>query len=150
MDFINFYHDISVLKSILYKNSYRRDFVDKYMKELLERVLTPKIVVSTVPKNDLMIVVPHFEKPSLQICSSVNRVIKNKLPYCNRRIVSQTKRKLINSITFKDNISVFLRSYIVFEFKCVGCIATYDGKTKHHFKVEMCEHLGLSVLTGRG
>ena len=80
------------------------------MKELLERVLTPKIVVSTVPKNDLMIVVPHFEKPSLQICSSVNRVIKNKLPYCNLRIVSQTKRKLINSITFKDNIPVFLRS----------------------------------------
>ena len=26
--------------------------------------------------------------------------------------------------------------------------ATYYGKTKHHFKLRMCEHLGVSALTG--
>ena len=26
---------------------------------------------------------------------------------------------------------------------------TYYGKTKHHFKVRMCEHLGISALTGK-
>ena len=43
----------------MYKNSYPRDFVDKYIKEFLNRVLTRKVVVSTVPKKDLMIVLPY-------------------------------------------------------------------------------------------
>ena len=33
--------------------------------------------------------------------------------------------------------------------KCGGCNATYYGKTKHHFKVRLCEHLGISHLTGK-
>ena len=30
-----------------------------------------------------------------------------------------------------------------------GCNATYYDKTKRHFKVRMCEHLGVSNLTGK-
>ena len=44
------------------KNSYPRDFVDKGIKEFLDRVLTRKVVVSTVPKKDLMIVLPYLGK----------------------------------------------------------------------------------------
>ena len=51
--------------------------------------------------------------------------------------------------TFKDKIAVFLRSGIVYKFKCGGCNATYYSKTKRHFKVRMCEHLGVSALTGK-
>ena len=29
------------------------------------------------------------------------------------------------------------------------CSATYYGKTKHHFIIRMCEHLGVSALTGK-
>ena len=48
-----------------------------------DSVLTPKIVVTTVPKKDLMIVLPHLGKLSLQIRTIFNNVMKNKLPYCN-------------------------------------------------------------------
>ena len=44
---------------------------------------------------------------------------------------------------------VFLRSGIVYKFKCGSCNATYYGKTKRHFKVGMCEHLGVFALTGK-
>ena len=64
-DFVKFHHEIDILKDILYKNSYPRDFVGKCIKELLDRVLTRKIVVSTVPKKDLMIVLPYLGKLSL-------------------------------------------------------------------------------------
>ena len=50
---------------------------------------------------------------------------------------------------FKYRISVFLRSGIDYKFKCGGCNATYYDKTKHHFKVKMCEHLGVSAVTGK-
>ena len=115
----------------------------------MDRVLTGKVVVSTVPKKGLMIVIPYLGKISFQICTRINRVMKNKLSRCNFRIVFQAKCKLINFLTFKDKIPVFLRSGIVYKFKCGGCNATYYGKTKRHFKARMCEHFGVSALTGK-
>ena len=139
----------NILKSIWYKNSYPRDFVDKCIKKFLDRVLTQKVVVTTVPKKDLMIILPYLGKLSLQIRTRINGAMKNKLPHSNFRIVFQSKCKLINFFTFKDKIPIFLRSGIVYKFKCGGCNANYYGKTKCHFKVRMCEHLGVSALTGK-
>ena len=131
----------------MYKNSYPRDFVDKCIKNVLDRVLTRKVVVITVSKKDLMIVLPYLGKLSLQIRTRINLVMRNKLPHCDLRIVLQTKCKLINFLTFKDKIHVFLRSGIVYKFKCGGCNATYYDNTKRHFKIRMCQHLGVSALT---
>ena len=115
-DFVEFHHEINILKSILYKNSYPRDFVDKCLKRFLDRVLTQQ-VVSSEPKKDLVIVLAYLGKHSLQIPSRINRLMKNKIPQCNFRVVFQTKCKLINFFTFKDKIPVFLRSGIVYKFK---------------------------------
>ena len=42
-----------------------------------------------------------------------------------------------------------LLSGLVDKYKCGGCNATYYDKTKRHFKVRICEHLGVSHLTGK-
>ena len=94
-----------------------------------------------------MIVLTYLGKFSLQIRTRITRAVKNKPPHCNFRIVFQTKYKLINFFTFKDKFPVFLRSGILYEFKCGGCNATYYGKTKRHFKVKICEHLQVPALT---
>ena len=91
----------------MYKNSYPRDLLVKCIKEVSNKVLTQKAVLSTVPKKDLMIVLPYLGKYSLQIRTIINRVMKNKLAHSNFRIVFQTKCKLINFFTFKDKIPVF-------------------------------------------
>ena len=45
---------------------------------------------------------------------------------------------------------MFLRSGIAYnKFQCGGCNATYYGKTKPHFKIRICEHMGISALTGK-
>ena len=148
-DFIKFHHEIDKLKSILYKNSYLRDLIDKCIKEFLDKILTPKPVVSTVPKKQLIITLPYLGQLSLQIHTRINRIMKNKLPYCNVQFVFQTKCKISNFFTFKDKIPLVFRSGIVYKFQCGSCNATYYGKTKRHFKVRMCEHLGISALTGK-
>ena len=38
---------------------------------------------------------------------------------------------------------------LVYKYKCGGCNATYYGKTKSHSKAQICEHLGISHLTGK-
>ena len=148
-DFIKFHHEIDKLKSILYKNSYPRDLIDKCIKEFLDKILTPKPVVSTVPKKQLIITLPYLGKLSLRRRTRINRIMKNKLPYCNIQFVFQIKCKISNFFTFKDKIPLVLRSGIVYKFQCGSCNATYYGKTKRHFKVRMCEHLGISALTGK-
>ena len=83
LDFVKFHHEMNILKCILYKNSYPRDFVDKCIKEFLDRVLTRRVLVSAAPKKVLMIVLPpYLGKLSLYIRTRINRVMKNKLPHC--------------------------------------------------------------------
>ena len=57
--------------------------------------------------------------------------------------------QISNFFTFKDKIPSVLRYRIVYKFQYGSCNATYYGKTKHHFKVRMCEHLEISALTGK-
>ena len=122
--------------------------VDKCIKEFSDKILAPKPVVSTVPKKNLVIAPPYLGKLSLQIRTRINCIMKNKLPYCNIRFAFQTKCK-ISYFTFKDEIPSFLRSGFIYKFHCGSWNATYYGKTKRRFKVRMCEHFGISALTGK-
>ena len=75
--------------------------------------------------------------------------VTNNLPYSNLRVFFKTKFKLIIFFTFKEKIPIFLHAGCIYEFKHSGCNATYYRKTKRHFKLRMCEHLGVFVLTGK-
>ena len=119
-DFIKFHHEIDKLKKKLYKNSYPRDLVDKCIKELLDKMLAPKPVVSTVPKKNLVIALPYLGKLSLQILTRINRIMKNKLSYCNIQFVFQTKCKISNFFAFKDK---FHRSYVLALFTNFSVVA---------------------------
>ena len=79
-DLIKFHHGIDKLKSILYINSYPRDLVDKCIKEFLNKILAPKPVVSTVPKNNSAIALPYLGKLSLEICTRINRTELTPVP----------------------------------------------------------------------
>ena len=136
-DFIKFHREIDKLKSVLYKNSYPLYLTDKCIKEFLDKILTPKPVVSTVPKKELIIALPYLGKLSLQVRTRINRIMKNKRPYCNVRFVFNTKWEVSNFFTFTDKILSFLRSGIVYKFQCGSCNATYYGKTKRRFKVRI-------------
>ena len=77
---------------------------------ILDRVLMQKVVVSIVPKKELMKVLPYLGKFSLQIRTRIYCVMKNKLPHSNFQIVFQSKCKLINFFTFKVK---FIFSYVL-------------------------------------
>ena len=79
-----------------------------------------------------MIVLPYLSKLSLQIRTRIKHVMRNKLPHCILRIVFQTKCKLINFFTFKDNLgsfcSMLAREYIyAFPGGKLGKINNFDN-----------------------
>ena len=90
-DFIKFYHEIDNLKSILFKNGYPSDLEDKCIKELSDKNGSKYSVW-----KDLVITLPYLRKLSHQIRERANRIMKNKLPYCNIQFVFQTKCKISN------------------------------------------------------
>ena len=42
--------------------------------------------------------------------------------------------------------SDFVRSGVIYQYKCGGCNATYIGKTSRHLLTRASEHLGISAL----
>ena len=68
---------------------------------------------------------------------------------CNLKIVFTSPIRVKSFFTFKDKLSKMLLSGLVYRCKCGCCNATYYGKNKRHFKVRICEHLGISHLTGK-
>ena len=71
-DFIKFDHEIDKLKSILYKNIFPRDLVDKCIKKILDKILAPKPAISTITKKDLVIALPYLGQLS-SIIGEVNK-----------------------------------------------------------------------------
>ena len=51
--------------------------------------------------------------------------------------------------TFKDKLQKMFLSGLVYKCKCGGCNATCYGTTKRHFKVRICENLGILHPTGK-
>ena len=41
-------------------------------------------------------------------------------------------------------------SGLIYKFICAGCNATYYGKARRHFEVQICEHLCHLHLTEKG
>ena len=86
---------------------------------------------------------------SFQIWRKLKKLFNDKLTSCNLKIFFTSPVRLQTFFTFKGKLHEMLLSELVYKYKCVGCNVTYYGKTKHHFKVQICEHLGISHLSGK-
>ena len=70
-------------------------------------------------------------------------------PEISFRVVFKPGRRLSSFFPFKDVIPKFLRSHVVYKYKCQCCGALYLGKTSRHLHTRVSEHLGISHLTGK-
>ena len=104
-------------------------------------------MVPNVPKRNVFDKLPFLESTSFQIRKKLQKLFSDKLMSCNLKIVFTSPVRVKSFFTFKDKLPKMLLSGIVYQYKCGGCNATYYGKTKRHFKVRICEHLGISHLT---
>ena len=135
------------LKTILIKNNYPLNFIDSCIKQFLNKLYTPKVVVQNVPKRNAFVKLPFLRSTSFQIRKKLQKLFNDKLTSFNLKIVFTSPVRVKSFFTFKDKLPKMLLSGLVYQYKCAGCNATYYGKTKRHFKVRICEHLGISHLT---
>ena len=110
---------------------------------------TPKVIVQNVPKRNVFVKLLFLWSTSFQILKKFQKLFNDKLTVCNLKIVFTSSVRVKDFFTFEDKLPKILLSGLVYKYQCCGCNATYYGKTKLYFKVRICEHLGISHLTGK-
>ena len=119
--------------------------LNKWIKEFLDKILAPKAVVSTVPKTNLVIALPYLGKLSLQIPQELIAYWKINSRTVISDLFSRLTARLITFLHLKVKFHLSHDLALFTNFSVVAAIC----KTKRHFKVRMCEQLGISALTGK-
>ena len=104
--------------------------------------------IQTVPKRKLLVVLPFFGTFSLDLRERLYKSVGKSLPQYNIKVIFQSKNRLSSLFKFKDSISLYLRSHLIFKFQCSNCNISCYCETERHLKVRAGEHIGASPLTG--
>ena len=100
----------------------------------------PKRSLITVPKKDVLIVLPFLGQFSLNLRSRLYNCFNKTLTQCDIKIVFQSKNRLSDLFRFKESTPKELRSHIVYKFLCSNCNITYYGETERHLNARSGEH----------
>ena len=111
-----------MLKSIFSKNGYSTKFVDRCIATFFNKLHEKKVIVHTVPKLDLMVVLPFLGTVSWKVKNDLLRTFKKNVPFCNLKIVFKTGQRLSSFFPFKDRFPKSLMSGVRGESK-------YDFRT---------------------
>ena len=104
---------------------------------------------NTVPKKVVYFCLPFTGSHSLQIRTQITRLCNAAYPHINIRFVFCSHKHISSFFPFKDKVPKFLRSGVVYLFKCQCCSASYVGQTMRHLHTSILEHLGLTPITGQ-
>ena len=86
---------------------------------------------------------------SLQIRTKLIKLVSSYFPQINFRVVLKPGKRLSTFFQFKDPIPKFLKSHVVYQFKCQCCTALYNGQTRRQLHTCISEHMGISSLTNK-
>ena len=87
----NFHREIETLKSILKRNSYPHNFVNHCIKKFLNKLFVQRDLNFTIPKRELICVLPYLGKASLDLRTKLRRTIERNLPFCKLKIIFRSK-----------------------------------------------------------
>ena len=82
----------------------------------------------TVPKLQIVCVLPYADKSSLDLRARLRGTAEKNTPFCNLNVVFRFTCRLGNSFRFKDSIEKKYLSGIVYRYTCSNCKVTYYKK----------------------
>ena len=130
----NFHIEVEHLKSIFKCNNYHVNIIDQCINKSLDKLYVPKQIVLTVPRKELLVVLPFLGKFSLNLRKRLYKTVSKSLPQCNIKVIFQSKNRLSSLFKFKDSIPLYLRSHVIYKFQCSNCNTTYYGETERHLE----------------
>ena len=143
----NFHAQLEVVRKLFNLNGFPTHMFDKLVRHFLNNLFEPKPPLFTVPKKIVYFCLPFTGLHSLQIRTQITRLCSAAYPHLNIRFVFRSSTRISSFFPFKDKVPKFLRSGVVYLFKCRCCSASYVGQTTRHLHTRVAEHLGISPIT---
>ena len=100
----------------------------------------PNSPVSTVPKKDIIILLPYLGLESNQISKRLKSCIYNFYSFVNLRIIFQNTRRIKSFFPYKDRLNRSQQSKVIYKACCWDCDDFYIGKTKRRLHDRKTEH----------
>ena len=144
-----FHNEVISIRDILHKNGYSFSLLDRCINKYLNKVYSPKVAISTARKLTLNTCIPFLGKQSIALRAKLNRLMTKYYPNIELRICFKNASNISRLFHVKDATPRVLKSNVVYCYSCAGCNAGYIGKTSRHLHVRICEHKGVSCLTGK-
>ena len=102
----------------------------------------------TVPKKDVILVLPYLGLHSDAITRRLKSCVNKFYGFVNLRVVFQNTRRIKSFFPYKDRFNRSQKSKIVYKASCWDCDAFYIGKTKRRLHDRKTEHF--KALTQNG
>ncbi|KAL9971668.1 hypothetical protein ACROYT_G017865 [Oculina patagonica] len=100
----------------------------------------PDTPVATVPKKDVIILLPYLGLPSIQITKRLKSCVSNFYSFVNLKIIFQNTRRIKSFFPYKDRLNRSQRSKVIYKASCWDCDDVYIGKTKRRLHDRKTEH----------
>ena len=90
-DMQSFNLEVDQLRQIFKGNNHSVTLIDQCVETILNKTFVPKKTLITVPKKDILTVLPLLGQFSLNLRSTLYNCFKKKLPKCNIKVIFQSK-----------------------------------------------------------
>ena len=129
-----FQSEVIKLKEFLVNNDYSVALFDRCLSIFLDKIFSPPINNITVPKRVVYFCLPFTGTHSLQIRTKLIKLVSSCFPQIDLHVVLKPGKRLSTFLQFKHSIPKFLKSHVVYQYKCQCC----------------AEHVGISYSRTHG
>ena len=121
----SFHREIETLKSITKRNTHPHNLVNHCIKTFLNKLFIQRDLNFTVPKRELICILPYLGKVSLDLRTKLRRTIERNLPICILKIIFRSKCGRNTFFHFKDSLKTKICSGIIYRYRCSNYNVTY-------------------------
>ena len=146
-----FHAEVEKFKKIMISNGYPENFFYRIVRSFFNKIFEKQSSVSepNEPNWIVLFMLPFLGVHFSQIRNQINKLFSSAYPHIQIRCIFRPVQRLSAFFWFKDRIHLFLRSRIVYKYKCQCCNALYVSETVRYFYKRISELMGISTFTGK-
>ena len=140
--------EITFLRNYFLSNSYPRTLFNNVLENYLSKKCDYQPTYQTAPKLKLFFCLPYLGHQSNFLSKELRELIMEFFPQLNPNFYYRCDRKIGSFFNLKDRPDVFMRSNVIYTYKC-DCSQSYIGSTSVQLFVRVSQHRGVSFRTGQ-
>ena len=142
--------DSGSTKGLQSTRGYPQEIITYNVNDVLNRNRNkPKSPVSTVPKKNIIILLPYLGLQSNQISKRLKSCVYNFYSFVNLKIIFQNDCRIKSFFPYKDRLNRSQTSKVIYKASCWDCNDFYIGKTKRRLHDRKTEHFKAPVENDR-